>query len=125
MVECPLEVPSLTLRMVPSEVLCIVPSDTPSVCELVLPDIELTDPKPEMVLPWLYPAETPLSNPPTMGILPNTDFPKSTLTPKPLLSDQPPPDELPCEDMLPCESEVIVLCEVPSETLWLVPSEVD
>jgi hypothetical protein len=116
MVEWLVDVPSLVLCEVPSEVLCEVESDTPSVCELVLPDIELVDPNPDTLLLSLYPAETPLRKPPRTGIPPNTDFPRSTLIPKPELSDQPPPDELPCEDMLPCESELMVPCDVPSET---------
>ena len=94
----------------------MVESDTPSECELELPDIELVEPNPETLLPELYPAETPFSKLPTTGISPSTDFPRSTLMPKPSLFDQPPPDELPCEDMLPCESELIVPCDVPSET---------
>lgn len=79
----------------------MVKSDTPSECELELPLIELVEPNPDTPLLSLYPAETPLSKPPTIGIPPSTDFPRSAFTPKPLLSDQPPPDELPCEDMEP------------------------
>ena len=101
---------------VPSDTPCEVESETPVECELELPDMELVEPNPDTLLLSLYPAEMPLSRPPTRGMLPSTDLPRSTLTPKPELFDQPPPDELPLEDILPCESELIVPCAVPSET---------